>query len=232
MKHGMHKIALFLVLITFSLYLGCQYQKGWVVEEKPLAPKVKKVVVFGFRPALSQGESSNVIRTPISGTVSMAEPVPEMVVDKMTSTLFNKFLEDKNYDLISPAQARGVFLSLVTSDSTSSDLKMFQRLGRTFSADAVLTGYIYRWREREGTVYAVDRPAAVNFDLYLIRPDDGAILWKGRFEKAQLSLSENLLDMDTFIKGGGKWMSAEKLGELGLDNLLVELLKGKKGQTE
>ena len=45
--------------------------------------------------------------------------------------------------------------------------------------------------------------------------------------KTQRSLSENILDMNTFLKGGGKWMRAESLAFLGMEELLGELLKGK-----
>ena len=60
----------------------------------------------------------------------------------------------------------------------------------------------------------------------------GGILWKGRFDKSQQSLSENLFDMDTFVKGGGKWMTAESLAELGLEVLFEEMPKGQKKAEE
>jgi hypothetical protein len=97
---------------------------------------------------------------------------------------------------------------------------MFQQIGQRFSADAVLVGYLYRWRERVGTELAVSRPASVAFDLSLIRPEDGAILWRAKFDKTQQSLSENLLGWGTFVKGQGRWMTAEKLAEIGLEDLL------------
>lgn len=227
-----YKKILISITLLMLFFFGCQYPERQLSKETPLVPKIKKMVVFGFRPAMFQGEEPNIIRTSLSGAVFMAEPVSQNVVDKMSTNLFKRLLEDKRYDLISPSQAKGVFLSLVTADLTSNDMEIFQKIGQTFSADAVLTGFVYRWRDREGTDYAVDRPASVAFDLYLIRPTDGAILWKGRFDKTQKSLSENLLDMDTFIKGGGKWMSAEKLAKLGLEGLLAQFLKSGEGAKD
>jgi hypothetical protein len=111
----------------------------------------------------------------------------------------------------------------MNSNSTVDEIEIMKKIGIAFSADAVLTGYIYRWRDREGSEYAVKMPASVAYDLYLIRPSDGAVIWKGVFDVTQKSLSENLLEMDTFIEGGGKWMNADELAELGLRRLLGDL---------
>ena len=105
-------------------------------------------------------------------------------------------------------------------------LEILQEVGKAFEADAILAGYIYRWREREGTDYAVDRPASVAFDLQLIRPTDGAVLWKMKFDKAQQSLSENILDLKTFLDGRGRWMTVEKLAMLGLRKALGDMPSG------
>ncbi len=194
-------------------------------KEKPYIPKIQKMVVVGFRPAMSSWEGSDVVRSRLSGAVVMAGPVPERVVNQMTADLFNRLLQDKSYDLISPAQARGVYETLVSSNMVSDDIDLAQKIGKAFSAQAVLIGYLYRWKEREGTDYSVSRPASVAFDLYLIGPRDGAILWKGKFDKTQRPLTENIFDMDTFVKGGGRWMTAEKLAEVGLEDLVSQFSK-------
>ena len=126
-------------------------------------------------------------------------------------------------ELISPGKARGVYSRLISSDEELSEFEMLQQIGQAFSADAVLVGYLYRWRERVGGDHAVDRPASVAFDLSLIRSEDGAILWSEKFDKTQKSLSENLFEWDTFVRGRGRWMTAEKLAELGLEDMLSRM---------
>lgn len=192
---------------------------------KPFPAGLDKIVVAGFRSALEKGTTPEVIRSPISGDAFTAEPVPEAEPEQMTSRLFDRVKQAERYDLVSPDQARGVFSSLVSSQPALSELEILERIGKAFSADAVLAGYLYRWREREGTDYAVNAPASVAFDLYLIRPDDGTVLWKGQFDMTQKSLSENLLEMDTFLYGGGKWMTADQLAGWGLQRLLKGLDK-------
>jgi len=220
------------IIPLILLNTGCYPQRTHVSEKKASLPKVRKMVVVGFRPVKSPGDEPGMIRGPLSGTIFMAEPVPQDVDKKMTENLFDRLLKDKSYDLISPGQAKGVFSSLVSSDLALGEIEIFQKIGKAFSSDVVLIGYIYRWREREGTDYAIDRPASVAFDLYLIRSDNGAVLWKGRFDKTQRSLTENILDMETFLKSKGKWLNAETLMELGLVDLLEELPKGTKTQED
>ncbi len=214
------------------LNTGCHPQRALVSEKKPSQLTVRKMVVVGFRPVKSPGDEPGMIRGPLSGTIFMAEPVPLDVVKKMTGKLFDRLLKNKSYDLISPGQAKGVFSSLVSSDMALGEIEIFQKIGKAFSSDAVLIGYIYRWREREGGDYAIDRPASVAFDLYLIRSDNGAVLWKGRFNKTQQSIAGNIFEMDTFLKSKGKWLTAETLMELGLANLLERFPKGAKTQED
>jgi hypothetical protein len=213
-------------LMFFSA--GCQFRRGHIPEERPDRLNIEKMVVVGFQSAMSQWDDPDVIRSPISGAVFMAEPVPPHVVDKMTASLFDRILKDKNHELVSPAQARGVYLNLVATDLMMEEAEILQKVGQAFSADAVLVGYIYRWREREGTDFAVNRPASTAFELYLLQPYNGAILWKGRFDKTQKSLSENIFDMGTFLKGRGRWMTVESLAEFGLEEMLSKLPKAER----
>ncbi len=213
---------LFAILFAF-LISGCSLLKGNMFQGKKLAGRIEKIVVLGFRPALTQPKKPGMIRSPFSGAVFMAETVSENIADNMTSNLFERIRKYKGYELIGPNQARGVFASLVSSDQGMSDIEIVKKIGQSFSADAVMVGYIYRWREREGTDYSVNRPASVAFDLYLIGHGDKTVLWGGKFDKTQKSLSENILDLRTFLKGKGKWMTATGLAELGLTELLQEL---------
>jgi hypothetical protein len=143
----------------------------------------------------------------------------------MTMILFNKLLEEKPYEFIPPGKARGVLSSIVSSDVSVglNSTKILQEVGRAFEADGVLIGYIYRWRERKGGDYGVSSPASVAFDLHIVRPADGALIWRGKFDKTQHSLSENIFDYDTFFQAQGRWMTVEKLAEMGLDKALARM---------
>ena len=213
----------FVLAFVIAWTAGCSLHRQRQRPPKPVPQFVKKVAVVGFRSAREQGSSPDVIRSPLSGGAFRAEPVPGSKVDWLTEQLFNRLTRIERFELVSPSQARGVYSALVDSESSPGEVEILKRIGNAFSADGVLAGYLYRWREREGRDYAVRTPASVAYDLYLIRPSDGAVLWKRVFDVTQKSLSENLLEMDTFIEGGGKWMTADRLAEVGLDRLFEEL---------
>ena len=218
-----NRVFTLLLSICLCLAVGCTSNRTAKKPPPPLPQNLGEVVVVGFRSAFEKGTSPDVIRSPISGNAFTAQPVPADKIRLMTDRLFQRLSDSGRYTLVSPDQARGVYASLVSSPSMLSEIDILERIGKAFSANAVLAGYLYRWKEREGHDYAVRSSASVAFDLYLIRPDDGALLWKGHFDVTQKSLSENLLEMDTFLHGGGKWMTAGQLAEMGLDRLLGDL---------
>ena len=221
---GFSPLCIWVVVATLTLaFVGCTYPKK-DTETLPLPAEIDNVVIFGFRPVMAEEEEPAVLRSPISGAVFLASPVPKDTVNGMSTELFQRFL-DKGYDVVSPDQAKGVYLNIIAREPGYDDMKVFIKVGEAFSSDAVLAGYLYRWKERVGADYAVTSPASVAFELYLVSPRDGSILWKGRFDKTQRSLSENLLDVETFLKSGGKWITADKLALIGLEDLLDDLFK-------
>ena len=226
------KGGLFLWMLALAGLLvsgGCHSQKTPASYDMHTAMPINKVVVDGFHAAMPQGMQPDVVRDPLSGTAFMAEPVPQNVANRMTDILYNRVAAEKGYGLVSPDQAKLVFSSIIRSDKNVaiSPIEILQEVGNTFKADAVLTGYIYRWREREGTDYAVNRPASVAFDLHLISPAEGTTLWKAKFDETQRSLLENVFDVSTFFKSKGKWLTVEKLAMLGLQKMLAEMPAGK-----
>jgi hypothetical protein len=216
-----------LVIPGLVLNMGCQYQNAPASRPARVLP-IKKVVAVGFIAALSEKEEPASFQNRLSGSMVDSEPVSRDVIRKVNDMMLERVAAEKNYDLLPRSKAVGVYLETLNSDKSVGMpmIKIVQEVGNRFNADAVLIGYIYRWREREGTNYSVKRAASVSFDLHLIRSLNGAIMWRSMYEKTQRSLSENLLDMGTFKESGGKWLTAEKLGEIGLRKILAEMPPG------
>jgi hypothetical protein len=187
-----------LMLFTILILAGCHGdRRSPPSPQSPSGPIIQTLVVVGFRAAISNGEGPELVRNSITGTSFMSWPVPEEVVDWLTDQLFEKL---------------GIH-----------HLEMMQHIGKAFGADAVLIGQVYRWQDRVGTDYGIEKPASVAFDLSLVRPSDGAILWRGNYDKTQKSLFENLFDLNTYIKSGGRWLTAKELAGFGLEHLLAEM---------
>ncbi len=217
-------------LLVFSIILcgACQLFRARSIEEKPSLPRLESVVVIGFRAAVPERNEPKAVRNPVTGGVFSTPPVSAEVVNKMTAKLFEGVRKVADCELISPGKARGVYSRLISSDPGRTQFEILQQIGQAFSADAVLVGYLYRWRERVGSDLAAEQPSSVAFDLSLIRSEDGAVLWREKFDKTQKSLAANLLEWNTFVKGRGRWMTAEKLAVLGLEGMLSRIPIGRK----
>jgi len=97
---------------------------------------------------------------------------------------------------------------------------VLRKVGSELGAEGVVSGTVYRFRERKGVAYAVDQPASVAFEIHLLRVSDGALVWKGSFDRTQTSLMEDLLQAPSFYRGGGRWVTAEELAAEGMEQVL------------
>jgi hypothetical protein len=91
-----------------------------------------------------------------------------------------------------------------------------QAVGNGLQVDGVLTGLVRTYREREGSKFGA-YPAAVGFEIYLLRASDGALLWTGEYYEKQKPLTEDVVGF--FEKGGG-FVTADELAELGVRKVM------------
>lgn len=93
-------------------------------------------------------------------------------------------------------------------------------LGQKLNCDSVLLTTVREYRQREGTEYSVDAPAAVDFSMVLRHSTDGNILWSADFREEQESVLENLFSFGKAKKRGFKWVTVEHLMEQGIEDRL------------
>lgn len=218
-KFGGKLLASAILFWTLATGSSCQHPQV-PKEDKSPVPSFDTIAYIGFRPGLSSSQEPGLVRSTISGAVFSAEPVSEAVAETLSASLFNLLNQRNGQHWLPPRETAAAFSALASSNPTLTDRDIYVRIGQVLSAQGVLGGHVYRWREREGTDYAASRPASVAFDLYLMSAGDGAVLWKARFDKTQISLSENLFDLQTFLKAKGRWMTAGELADLGLAEIV------------
>ncbi len=93
---------------------------------------------------------------------------------------------------------------------------MVSAIGKKLGCDGVLTTTVRRFKQREGTEYASDDPAAADLHMALIHAASGAVLWTADFRETQESFLDNILSFDKMQKQGFKWISVEQLVEQGI----------------
>ena len=108
--------------------------------------------------------------------------------------------------------------------SSDTSLRVLAKeVGDRLKVDAVLMGKVRTYREREGTRMGAN-PAAVGFEIFLVKPSDGTVLWKGDFFEEQKPLTQDVVGF--FEKSGG-FVTARELSELGVRKVLETFPVGK-----
>jgi len=202
---------------------GCQTYEHRYGEEAPNAIEVDRVAVLGFRSLPFSFEEGQTVRSPLTGSVFMGGHVPREITQELTYRVYQELSKKYSAELVPPEEAWQAQGALNGTRYEFDEREVLIKIGESLASDAVLAGYVYRWRERQGTDYAVSRPASVAFELALVKVADGSIIWKSRFDKTQASLTENILDLGTFLKGKGRWMTVHELAGVGLSDLLARL---------
>ena len=101
--------------------------------------------------------------------------------------------------VLSPARSADVFDALPQNRMVDTPRQLAQRFGRAMGADHVILGSVWRYRER-----TVDQGASVGFTVYLLEVDNGRRVWRGRYEKTQKALTEDLLNAGNFFQKGAR----------------------------
>jgi len=138
------------------------------------------------------------------------------------------------------AQITGMFLrgmerlgySIISYDGETKEMLSLQgtlpidvvkAIGEKTGAEAVLTGIVTRYEEREGGPLGVRKPASVGFEVNLTSTLDGTLLWHSRYAETQKSLVEDLGMIFTFFKRRGRWLTADELAREGVEEVLKTL---------
>lgn len=83
---------------------------------------------------------------------------------------------------------------------------------------------IYRFEDRRGGNFAVEKPASVGFHMHLM--EDAVVGKVFVFDEYQQALSQNVLSIGKFLKRGGKWVTSEGLSNEGIEAGLNYLTEG------
>jgi len=204
-------------LLVFSA-VGCS-TTGVKTVRVGSAADINSILVLPFDDLSKIYGKAGLIKCPLCDYYFEAGPVPPNAVDWLSERLVGLLgqqstvaliTHDRSFDHSKPASSTGML----------TERKLVAQAGRSVKADAVVSGYIYRYEERIGTAYAASQPASVAFSIHLIRSADGADIWFGYVDETQQTLSENLFNVAAFWQRKGRWVTAAEMAEAGLIKLL------------
>ncbi|MBU2054566.1 MAG: hypothetical protein KJ936_07705 [Proteobacteria bacterium] len=201
---------------------GCHYREEAVIAVPEGKVVFDRIAVIPFRQIVPEDARSGAVSCPLCGLMVDAVPSPGSP-ETLLESLFLKQLDKKSkhqFGLIAGERVAGVFRRISATSLKAPLRQVIREVGSELGAEGVVSGYVYRFRERKGVSYAVEQPASVAFEIHLLRVSDGALVWKGYFDRTQSSLMEDLLQVSSFYRGRGRWVTAEELAEEGLEQIM------------
>jgi len=214
--------AIALLLLSVLMLAGCGLFGSSSRGTAPL-PKLNRIAILPMDRA-----SAKVSERPacnLSDSVIDTSNVPPQPAQTLTRILFDRYSNDSRFLVVPEGRCMGFLNNFLASNISQSQVSLIRSFGKQLGVDAVLYGKLYRYRERIGNNYSVQRPASVGFDLNLIRTRDGAILWRYNFDKTQQALTENLFDFGFYRSEGMRWLTADELARYGMEKALADLDK-------
>lgn len=211
-------LALGLILVS-----GCNVTRTAFEAPKAVVPDLDVGSNYQVKRGLQEPEYefSSVAVLPFGRPRSMDLDEAVKIQVNRVDELFAKRLRDYgHYRVVSSGEIRQALTKYALTNVKRADLEVATLVGKDLGVDTVLVGEVTRWREREGGALGAKKPASVAFQAYLFRVEDGAMLWKTSFSKTQQPLSENVLEVENFLKGGATWQSSETLARLGVEEVL------------
>jgi len=180
-----------------------------------------RIAVAPFQQVAPEESLGGAVQCPVCGMTFNAAGSPghpEQVLERLFLEELEK--ERPKLNIISGERVDGVYRRISADSLTISQREVLRKVGSELGVEGIVAGYVYRFRERKGVSYTVEQPASVTFEIHLLRVSDGALVWRGSFDKTQSSLMENLFQVASFFRGKGKWVTAEELTGEGVEQVL------------
>ena len=184
------------------------------------ARKIKRIAIFPLE-SLS-GESKS--KTPFAAE-ARTENSPAALLSRQ---LYSAMSQLSDWQIVSDREVREME-PLVPPGSPEARAR---RLGQLVYADAVLSGRVLRFREREGEALGVKNPASVAFVLEAWDVKRGDVLWSARFDETQQALSENLFNLGQIGSRGVGWLKADELSLEGVKKAVNQLHQALYGKSK
>jgi hypothetical protein len=96
------------------------------------------------------------------------------------------------------------------------------QVSQATGCDGVMVTTVLKFKQREGSTWAVDQPASTAFEMRLYNATTKYVLWSADFAETQESLLSNIFSFDKAQSRGFQWITVEQLFSQGMKERLAE----------
>jgi hypothetical protein len=176
-----------------------------------------RIAIIPFQAVFPETESSTTVISPISGIGYFGGKIAVGAQYVVEDIFIDKLKDYKDVKIIPLDKAEGVYKRISTESLKMPLMEIMKKVGAELDADVIAVGYVFRYIERIGYHYSAEKPASVALEITFLKSTDGSLIWRGVFDKTQKSLMEDLFQIASFYRGGGKWLNAYELTKQGMD---------------
>ena len=211
----------FIIAYNLLFFLsGCASGGDVITTTRKVDITSQKIAIVPFQLVNPEDPTSHTVRRPLAGTLTRSCPSTAEATAVVEELFLEKLNSYKNITVIPVDKVKGIYQRIAAESFKAKPLDVLIKVGKELGADVVAAGYVYCYRERKGYAYGADITASVTFDISLVRTSDGAVIWSSYFDKTQAPLSDNLLEIGNFARGGWKWLSARELSAEGIEKMV------------
>jgi hypothetical protein len=213
-------IGMILGLFIFFLPALCHPQDQGAQQQKERIVPLQKVAVLTFMNVKPEAPRDRMVKGLWGNFFFRTGDLPGRAGSEVTAIFQRQLNMLGRCELIPLDQAQAAAEGMDPDAFRRDPLGVAAQIGRELGLEAVVIGGVYRYEQRQGSGLGVQSPASAAFDAHLVRVTDKKVLWSGRFDETQHSLSENALKIGSFLKGGAQWVTVERWVELGAESTL------------
>jgi hypothetical protein len=205
-----------LVLVLVLLLIPVMASYGSEREADKTKPSLY-IAIIPLQAVMPQTETGNTVICPLCGAVYFGGKIAEGGEKVVEEILVEKLKDFKEIEIIPREKVEGIYKRISAESLKTPVLEIVKKTGEELDAGLLVVGYVFRYIERIGYDYSAEKAASVAFEINFINPKDGSIIWRGVFDKTQKSLMEDVLQIASFYKGHGKWLTARELTKQGMN---------------
>lgn len=201
--------------------LSCASKGTIVSSSTEVVPVYESIAVLPFHVAGGSGNIQTMTSCQLSHQQIKCEQVASRIGLLTATSMAQEIAIYGLHRVVEPSEALVIIPNL--------GLVPVKDIGRKLGVDMLIFGTVTRYLERVGGPYGVTRPASVAFEIVMVDAHSGNKVWAGKFSHTQKGLSEDVTNLGSFLRGGGKWLTAKELADVGVARLVQQLpgLQGK-----
>ena len=207
------------IAIAIFTFLGLAPSSACAAESEPVPFEVQRIGVMTFFKGSYGSDITSSITCPVCDlTFDPENLTPDC--DRILTGFARDLLETRYGDKVIPTvDVMRAYRQMPKDEFKDTPVDLTKRVGKALSANAMIVGTVWKYRDRRGGTRAVESPASVAFAVHLLEVETGNILWSKAFAETQRSLSENILKAPAFFARGAKWLSADELARFGMEEI-------------